>query len=69
MDKNQFWTNVWRTVAVGLVAVVTVIAGCTANNTAAIKQMVASGANPIDAMCALSWNPQNRQCHARALNK
>lgn len=69
MDENQFWTNVWRTAAIGLVAVVSVVAGCTANNTAAIKQMVANGANPIDAMCALNGSATNPQCLARSLNK
>jgi len=69
MDENQFWVNFWRTAAIALVAIVSVMAGCTANNTAAIKQMVADGANPIDAMCALNGSSNNLQCLARAIDK
>ena len=69
MDENQFWVNFWRTAAIALVAIVSVIAGCTANNTVAIKQMVADGANPIDAMCALNGYSNNPQCLARAIDK
>lgn len=69
MDENQFWVNLWRTAAIAMVAIVLVTAGCTANDTAAIKQMVADGANPIDAMCALNGSSNNPQCLARAIDK
>ena len=68
MDENQFWVNFWRTAAIALVAIVSVMAGCIANNTAAIKQMVADGANPIDAMCALNGSSNDPQCLARAID-
>lgn len=69
MDGNQFWTNFWRTVAFAFVVSVALIAGCTANNTTAIKAMVANGANPIDAMCSLNGGATNPQCLVRALVK
>lgn len=69
MDENQFWTNVWRAVAIAVVSIVAVIAGCIAHNTAAIKDMVTNGANPIDAMCAINGTSTTPQCMVRALGK
>ena len=69
MDGNQFWTNVWRAVAIAVVSIVAVIAGCTAHNTAAIKDMVTNGANPIDAMCSINGTSTIPKCMVRALGK
>lgn len=69
MDENQFWTNVWRAVAIAVVSIVAVIAGCTAHNTEAIKDMVTNGANPIDAMCSINGTSTTPQCMVRALGK
>ena len=69
MDENQFWTNVWRAGAIAVVSIVAVVAGCTAHNTAAIKDMVANGANPLDAMCSINGTSTTQQCMVRALGK
>ena len=69
MNENQFWTNVWRAGAIAAVSIVAVVAGCTAHNTAAIKDMVNNGVNPIDAMCSINGTSTNQQCMVRALGK
>ena len=66
MDEKQFWTNVWRAGAIAAVSIVAVIAGCTAHSNTAIKDMVANGANPIDAMCSVNGTSTTQQCMVRA---
>jgi hypothetical protein len=53
MEENQFWLNVWRTVAAAFAALVLTIGGCTANQNRLVAEMVAAGADPIKAHCAI----------------
>ena len=69
MDENQFWTNLWRTAAMALVAIVTVIAGCVSHNAIVLKAMVEGGANPLDAKCALDSSERSAPCLLRATVK
>lgn len=68
-EEGKFWVAFWRTVAAGLIALSAVIASCTAHNTAAVKSMVAGGANPLDAKCAIEASRENTVCAVRAMKQ
>jgi hypothetical protein len=53
MDDNQFWVAIWRLVALLVLAIVVVVAGCTTAADQKVAELVAKGVNPIAARCAI----------------
>lgn len=54
MNDNEFWVSIWKVIAVTFIAViVSGVTSCQMTNSR-ITEMVKAGADPIDAMCAVS---------------
>lgn len=53
MDDNTFLLRIWRLAAGTICVLVVSIAGCSANDSRILAQMVRNGADPIAARCAL----------------
>ncbi len=70
MDENgTFFYNVWRLVALSIVALTATIASCNSYQNHKITEMVKNGANPQDANCAIIGVNQSNAavCAVRAL--
>lgn len=67
MDKEgKFWISFWAIVATLVIAFIGTIASCTTYQNSLIRDMVAAGADPIDARCSISTvESQNPICVAR----
>ena len=68
MSENQMYVAIWRSIAAALAVVAMTVTGCVVNDTRAIESIIANGANPIDARCALG-NARPEMCAVRAAAK
>lgn len=56
MDNDQiFWLRIWQTISALTAVGILMMGGCTCYETAKVAEMVAGGADPIAARCALGW--------------
>ena len=53
MDENQFWATIWKTAATAFSVLVVTVGGCSMNQQFRIVDLVADGADPIAAQCAI----------------
>ena len=53
MDENQYWATIWKTAAATLSVFIMTVGGCTVNQHYKIAELVAGGADPIKAQCAI----------------
>lgn len=53
MDENQFWITIWKIVAAVVVTLILTVGGCTVNQQFKIAELVAGGADPLKAQCAI----------------
>ena len=58
-DENKFWLGCWAIVAVVFVVLISAITSSNYNERIALQDMVAKGANPMVASCALGMNPHD----------
>lgn len=61
-SEGIFWVNVWRVVGIAVVCVASVGAGCQSYQTHAVKSMVANGADPLRAACAVASGADRQVC-------
>jgi hypothetical protein len=71
MEENKFWIAIWKTIVIGVCAFAALVSGCNGminyQDNTAIVEMVAKGADPLDAQCAVK--EQNSSCFIRAATK
>lgn len=67
MDENQFWATCWKTGGAVVAMMVLTAGGCTMYRHAQVTAMVAAGADPIKAQCAVG--PSNTAVCAVAAMK
>lgn len=71
MNENEYWAKFWKIIGVSICVTSAVISGCNGtlnyqdNN--AIVEMVAKGADPLDARCSIKQDPT--LCTLRAATK
>ena len=53
MSEEKFWLRLWQSCIAGVVLMIVAIGGCTAHSNSLVAEMVANGANPIDANCSI----------------
>ena len=53
MDENQYWATIWKLAATAFSVVILTAGGCTAHQQYKIAELVAGGADPIKAQCAI----------------
>ena len=53
MDENQYWVTIWKTVAATFSVLVMTVGGCSVSQQHKIAELVAGGADPIKAQCAI----------------
>lgn len=54
MDQEQtFWLRIWQTISALAATGILTVGGCTVYETSKVAEMVAGGADPIAARCAI----------------
>lgn len=69
MEDNQFWVNVWKVIATGVVGLAAVIGGCVSHTDYRISEAIKAGAEPLAAYCALTNGGQGTTCTVLASKK
>ena len=66
MSNEEFWINIWKIAGAVAITVSGFGASCTGYSNHIISGMVARGANPIDAACAVNTKYAHDICAIRA---
>jgi len=58
-DENKFWLGCWALGAIVFIALISAVTSSVYNARSALQDMVAKGANPMVASCALNIDHDN----------
>ena len=69
MDENKLYATMWRTVAAIIITLFLCITASCQNTKYTLKEMVKSGAHPMDASCALGVEGRMNDCLIREVKR
>lgn len=69
MEENTYWLRLFQTIAAAICILALTVAGCTARNRTALERMVAGGADPMRAACAIGSDERSGVCPILAATK
>jgi hypothetical protein len=61
-DENKFWLGIWALAAIVFIALISAVTSSGYNTRSTLQDMVAKGANPMVASCALDTDHDKGIC-------